>query len=475
MAKVTRYKRVPLNVAGGSNETRSRSVSVARLVNWYPEATQAGVSDATLMPWPGITRIADITDYESAYTDRGMHVFKGITYLVKGFHLYRLNADFTVTQIGVIAGTDYCGMADNGIQMVICNGSTPYSYDGTTLSLLTDITFNPSSVAYDSGQFIFDTDGQQFAVSDPFSTTVRGDSYASPVISPDAFTAPYAFGQVVYMFGADSIEPWAADGGATPPYSIAQQGIIERIGCSAQHGITNTTDFMYFIHRSGTPYRVRGFNAQGFGTAGVIAKFQDYDCAQYRARSFAHDGQQFVLFDFYANNATWVYAETTDTWLQIDSGRSGDRWQAGSGFYNYGQLIFTDNTLPYIYKLDFTNFVNDWGPVTREKTFEFVAGERLGTVRGVYEMSRVVFGVEAGVGLLEGQGEVPLLGVQFTTDGKTWSQEIFVELGRSGEFSRQVEVPFMLQFQQLSIRTRLYDPIGFAFFSAALDVREAGY
>jgi hypothetical protein len=90
-------------------------------------------------------------------------------------------------------------------------------------------------------------------------------------------------------------------------------------------------------------------------------------------------------------------------------------------------------------------------------------------------MSKAVFGLEAGIGLVSGQGEVPVLGVQCSTDGKTWSQEQFVEIGRSGEFTRKVEWFNMLQFQQLAIRTRLYDPVGLAFFSAAIDVREAGY
>ena len=474
MAKVTRFQRVPLNVAGGSNETRSRSVSVAKLSNWYPEPTPAGTSNAALMPFPGITAISSISDYEPAYHDRGMHVFNGVTYFVNGAHLYKLDSALACTQIGVVGGSNYCSFADNGGVMVIFNGSIPYQYDGTTLSQISAITFSPTVVDYIGTYFVFNSDSDQFWVSNSFSVVVEGDNVAISESSPDTFTAPKAFGQMLYLFGTDSIEPWAIATGS-PPFERATQAIMERVGCSAKHGITNTVEFVYFIDKSGIPYKMKGFSVAPFAPIGVIAKIQTYDLTQYRARNLTFDGQHFVIFDFYANNRTWCYSETTDTWFQLDSGPDGDRYQAGSNCFNYNLNIFIDNSIGIIYKLDFENFVNSWGPVIREKTFEFVAGEKLGSVRGVYEMSKVVFGLEAGVGLVSGQGEVPVLGVQCSTDGKTWSQEQFIEIGRSGEFTRKVEWFNMLQFQQLAIRTRLYDPVGLAFFSAAIDVREAGY
>lgn len=473
MAKISRFKRIPLNVAGGMNETRSRAVSVSRLANWYPIATPEGVSSATLMPFPAITQIGTIYNDEQQYEDRGMTVFNGLTYMVKGPYLYRLNADFTTTKIGAIAGTSFCSFANNGLVLVICNGSTPYQYDGTTLSLLSAITFNPQQVTYNSTFFIFDSDAQDFWVSDTFSTAVQGDSRSVPQSSPDRLTVPYSFNQILYLISPDSVEPWVP-AAAIPPFELAVNGIIEKTGCSAKHGVTSTNEAVYFIHKSGTAYRMKGFTAQAFAPSGIVWQLQSLDLENYRARSLSFDGQQFVIFDFYNDNKTWCYSETTDTWLQLDSGEF-NRWQAGSNCFNYGLNIFTDNVKGLVYKLDFYNFVNNWGMIIREKTFDYVSGEKLGEPRGRLEMSRVVFGVEAGMGLISGQGEEPKLGVQFSADGKAWSQEIFLDLGRNGEYSKQVECSYMVQFQQLAIRTRLYDPIGFAFFSAAIDVREAGY
>jgi hypothetical protein len=90
----------------------------------------------------------------NTFADRGCHVFNGITYFVKGANLYRLNRDLTTDLIGAINGTDYCSFADNGGVMVICNGLTPYSYDGATLTSLTSIAFNPSVVAYITTRFV---------------------------------------------------------------------------------------------------------------------------------------------------------------------------------------------------------------------------------------------------------------------------------------------------------------------------------
>ena len=473
MARVSRFQRVPLNVAGGSNQTRSRSVSVAKLSNWYPEPTPAGTSNAALMPFPGITSISVLSG-SANYNDRGMHVFNGVTYFIAGYYLYKLNTNLTTTQIGAVAGVDYCSFADNGGVMVICTGGPVYEYDGATLTINTAIAFSPTVVDYIGTFFVFNSDSDRFWVSNSFSTVVEGDNTAVSESSPDSFTAPKVFGQMLYLFGTDSIEPWALTTGS-PPFERATQAIMERVGCSATHGITNTIEFIYFIDKSGIPYRIKGFNAEAFAPVGVIASLQSYDLTRYRARSLTFDGQHFVIFDFYANNRTWCYSETTDTWFQLDSGAFGDRYQAGSNCANLGLNILLDNTLGIVYKLDFENFVNSWGPVIREKTFEFVAGEKLGNVRGLYELSKAVFGIEAGCGLVSGQGEDPVIGIQCSIDGKTWSQEEFIGLGRSGEFSREIEWFHMVQFRQLAIRTRLYDPVGCSFFSAAVDVREAGY
>ena len=52
--------------------------------------------------------------------------------------------------------------------------------------------------------------------------------------------------------------------------------------------------------------------------------------------------------------------------------------------------------------------------------------------------------------------------------------EEFIEIGRLGDFSREIEWSHFARFQQLSIKVRLSDPIRCVFFSAAVDVREAG-
>jgi len=474
MVKNSRYKRIPLNVAGGSNETRSRAVSVERLVNWYPDSTPTGVSPATLMPWGGLTNVGGVAGSGGNYADRGCHFFKGAVYFVKGTTLYKLSSAYAVTTVGTITGSDYCSFADNGGVMVICNGGTPYSYDGTTLTSLASITFNPSVVTYITTRFVFDSSNDYFYVSDSFSTNVRTANSATSESAPDSFTAPLAFGQMLYLFGENTIEPWQPASGQ-PPFARATQAIMENVGCSAPHGITNTIDFVYFIHKGGIPYRMRGFQVEPIATSGIINKLNNYDCAKYRARSLSFDGQNFVIFDFYDNNATWCFSETTSTWFELTSSTTEARWQGGSYCAAFGENLFFDNTLQHVYKLDLTNFVNDWGPVVREKVFEFLSGEKAGKVRGKMELSRVILGVEAGCGLVSGQGEEPLIGVQVSIDGKTWNQEQFVELGRMGEFSKQVEVSMRVKFQQLALRVRLYDPVGFAFFSAAIDVREAGH
>lgn len=474
MPKVSRFKRIPLNVAGGSDETRSRAVSIATLKNWYPEASPSGVSAAALMPFPALTVVSNATNADTFYADRGMYVFNGVWYAIKGTYLYKIGPDFAPTVIGVISGESMCDMEDNGEVLVITTGAAVYEYNGITLTHRTDITFGPSVVEYLNGKFIFDSSVGNMYNTNPGTTYVDPANAVAAESNPDDFVRPYVFNQTIYLIGTESIEPWRDVGAGNPPFERESQAIIDGIGCSSKFGVTHTPNFMYFIDRSGTCYRLVAYQVQPVSTPAITYQFQKYNLAKYRARTLEFDRQNFVIFDFFEDRKTWVYSETTDTWFELTSGREQGNWIGGSYVFCYGKHLFADSLAQWFYRLNFDSLLNNGTPIVRQKTFDFMSGEKLGNPRAVYELSRVVFGFETGVGLIEGQGDDPLIGVMRSVDGKTWSQEEFLRLGRSGEFSLQVEWCHMVQFQQIAIRVNLYDPVATTFFSAAMDVREAG-
>lgn len=474
MPRTTRFKRVPINIASGINQAQSRAVSITRLSNWYPEATPNGTGAAALYPFPGLSIWGGAIVSEPSYADRGAYVFNGMLYYIKGSYLYSQDADLNIVAIGVIYGANRCQFSDNGTVMIIVTGGPAYQYDGSTLSVLSDITFSPTAITYLNGKFIFNSNTGNFWHTNPGTTSVDGANFAAPESNPDPFVVPYVFNQMLYLFGTETIEPWRDVGVGNPSFERESQAIIDGVGCSSVYGIANTAEFMYFIDRSGGVFRVRSFQADVVSNPAISNTIEEYDLTRYTASAVKFAGHWFVIFNFYADGKTLVFSENTGEFFELTSGNDEGEWQGGSYAFCYGLHHFVGKSGTYVYKLDWDTYFNSNIIAIREKVFDFVCGEKFGDPRAWYECSQIIFGIEPGVGLSEGQGVNPYIMVSRSIDGKTWSNEEFIEIGRAGDFSREIVWSHMCRFQQMAIRVRLSDPVRCVFFSAAIDVREAG-
>lgn len=474
MPRISRYKKNPMNVAAGINQAQSRAVSITNLSNWYPEATPNGTGQAALYPFPGLSIWGGAVVAEPSYLDRGLYVFNSTLYFIKGSYLYSQDESGTATSIGTIYGSNICQFADNGTVMLIVTGGPVYQYDGTSLTVLTDITFNPTSIKYLNGKFIFNSDTGNFWHTNPGTVFVDGANFAAPESNPDPFVAPYVFNQVLYLFGTRTVEPWRDVGSGNPSFERESQAIIDGSGCSSVHGICNTSDFMYFIDRSGVVLRIRSYQADVVSNHAISNIIKGYDLTRYTANAVKFNGHWFVIFNFYNDDKTLVYSENTGEFFNLTSGNSEGAWQGSSYAFCYGLHHFADRTNTYLYKLDWDTYYNSNVITIREKVFDFVCGEKFGDPRGWYETSKFYFGIEPGVGLVDGQGSDPYIMVSVSIDGKTWGNEEFIKIGRLGDFSREIEWSHFVRFQQLAVRVRLSDPVRCVFFSAAVDVRQAG-
>lgn len=473
MPRSTRFKTLPLLVAGGSYQSRSVPASTQRTVHFYPEAVPQGISPVILLPWPGLKLFAS---GGALHFDRGMHVFNDVLYSVSGSNLYSISSAGVKTSIGAIAGGSRTMIANNGAEMVVSNGLTPYSYNGTTLSSLSAITFNPRTVDYLNNQFIFDGDDGRFSVADVGLTTVDGANYATPESAPDDLVVPRVFNQLLYNYGTDSIEPWDNVGNGNPPFERMNGAIIEDVGALSPYAVTNTPDAMYFIGRNGMGYQIKAFQAVVITPPAIAAEFQTYTLTNVFANTITFDGQRFCIFTFPTDGKTWVYGENTGLWFELDHGANGGRYRGGSYAFCYNKHLFHDYETGDIYELDFDTYTNDGETIRRERTLSILAGETMGSPGLSLEMSKLRLSLETGTGLTTGQGQFPKIMVQASMDGgRTWGQETWLDTGTLGDFSKIVEWDNMQVFKQLVIRLVMTDPVKWVLYSASIDLREAGY
>ena len=111
-------------ILGQSYVARSVNAADARMINLYPEATPApeGMEPAYLNRAPGLRRLATV----GTGPIRGMWQYGNYGYVVSGARLYRVDANWTVTNIGGVSGTGPVSMVDNGTQLFIAANPEGY-------------------------------------------------------------------------------------------------------------------------------------------------------------------------------------------------------------------------------------------------------------------------------------------------------------------------------------------------------------
>lgn len=501
MARPSRYNTVQIDLAGSTNLNRSRPVSIQTTKNLYPEvADPGGINRTVLHSWPDIairlTGTAGTTP--TSGPPRGMTTFNGKMYAVTGSKLYEYTVNpaptfvgnfLLETEIGTISQTNQrqCGFASNGETLVITNGSTPYSFDGTTLTALTGITFNPKTVQYLNDRFWFDGADGKFYASDVTSTNVDGANSAFPRSAPDDFVMPVVFDQIIYMFCTTTIEPWAPAATGLPPANRVNQGIIENIGILSPFGVATTPDAMFFISSRGMAYSLRSYVPTLISTPGVTSQFQNYDLSQISASTVNRYGQRFVVFQFLADGVTWAYSTSTNQWLQLSTTTGNELQPFEQGVYEhfYPTEIFNKTFTISNRTKTIGSFIEDTGTTSGlipdrkiyERVLPVIAGETFGKAGKKLRMRKLRISMETGVGTgiyISGNNSGnPVLMVSFSTDGKSFGPEKQIKIGELGT-NKVIEVFNNMEFRRLYIKLKIADQGSFHLYDVSIDLMEAG-
>ena len=167
---------------------------------------------------------------------RGMGLFRNQVsgeeevYGVYGTKLYRINivnavadkdlsaGDVVATEIGTIGEqADVIILSDFAVMLIMVKGGTAYTYDGTTITPITDTDYKPSvSVALDAGRFVYcPADGSPVFWSDVGKPDViQGTSFVDAEFKPDPNKAVYQRKGLIYILGSRSVEVLQYDRGS---------------------------------------------------------------------------------------------------------------------------------------------------------------------------------------------------------------------------------------------------------------------
>lgn len=500
---------VQVPVVGESATSRSRQFSPQSTVNLYPEATPGSRSNVALMCWPGVIGKA-YSPYGANFTDginRGVYVFKNELYEVRDEGLYKItNTGGTLgyqgatsygnpTRIGQIYGTGRCVFADDGVTMVIVADQRVYQYDGTTFSEIIDPNLDdPNAVAFINNQWIYDGLDGGFIVSNVGTPgTFNPLNYATAEALGDDLIRPYAFNQMLYLFGEKSTETWYNSGVGNPPFDRIEGGIIAK-GIAGVYCICNTDQFLYFLGDDRNVYQLISSQIRPVSSAALAHDIENYatvsDCFMFNLKL---EGQDFIVMTFPSEDVTWCYSETTNFWFQLTSGSQGGRYIPNSYAFCYGKHLVGVTEIPItngsdltkysICELDintFTDVANNYyitnGTQIKERIISPINGDLLQEPGKRVMMNKMNLIMQTGVGIPTGQGSAPVVMLSLSTDGgETWTEEYQVSIGAGGAYQTRVEWYHLASFYDGTVKIRFSDPVFVSIERAVLTIDSAGY
>ena len=447
------------------------------MINMYPEIiAEGGKEPAFLNRAPGLRLLTTV----GTGPVRGLWQYGGYGYVVSGNTLYRIDNEYNITTIGVVANDGPVSMADDGNHLFIaCNGPS-FIYNATTLLFgqITDVDFPGAlTVSYLDGYFVFiEPDSQRVWVTELLDPLLIDPlDFASAEGSPDGLVSSITDHSEIWLFGTTSVEVWynAAQGSGFPLIRI--QGAFNEIGCAATYSVAKLDNGLFWLgadnRGQGIVYRSQGYTGVRISTHAVEWQIQQYgDISDAIAYTYQQDGHAFYVLTFPAAQATWVYDIAAQAWHERASFTNGafSRHRSNCQMFFNSEVTVGDFQNGNIYAFDLDVYAD--GAFTQKWLRSWRAlPTGTNTLKRTAQHS-LQLDCEAGVG-----GDTdPQVMLRWSDDGgHTWSNEHWQGMGKTGEYGTRVI--WRRLGMTMKLRDRVYevsgtDPVKIAIMAAELDV-----
>jgi hypothetical protein len=464
-------------ILGSAYVTRSINAANNRMVNLFPEiVSEGGKEPAFLNRAPGLRLLTTV----GTGPVRGLWQYGGYAYVVSGNTLYRVDNQYAITTLGVVANDGPVSMADDGNYLfVACNGpSFVYNATTTVFVQITDVDFPGAlTVSYLDGYFVFiEPDSQRVwvtALLNPLA--VDPLDFASAEGNPDGLVSSITDHSEIWLFGTTSVEVWynAAAGAGFPLQRI--QGAFNEIGCAATFSVAKLDNGLFWLgadnRGQGIVYRSQGYTGVRISTHAIEWQIQQYgDISDAIAYTYQQDGHAFYVLTFPTAEATWVYDIAAQAWHERASFSNGEfsRHRSNCQMFFNSEVTVGDFQNGNLYAFDLEVYAD--GPRIQKWLRSWRA-----LPTGTNTLKRTAhhslqLDCETGVG---GNTD-PEVMLRWSDDGgHTWSNEHWKPMGQVGEYGTRVIWRRLGMSSKL--RDRVYeisgtDPIKIAIMAAELDV-----
>lgn len=458
---------------GLGNKGKSPNVNAQQRVNLYVEIQQDPESNGlTLYPTPGTTTFVNF----GANPARGLYQKGDVAYEVNGTTLWEISFTGVMTSRGtILTSSGRVDITDNGLQMLIVDGAFGYIYTFATNTLvqITDVDFPASTTcAFLNGYFIVQkTDSAQFYISALYDgLSWDALEFATAESDPDDLVRVMVDNGIVHLFGEKTTEFWGDSGAADFPFARIGSSAIEW-GLAARWSLCKFMNSLIFLGKNELG-AVQVFILNGSSAVPVSNPEMDYVFSQYaaveNATAFTYmvSGHPMYQINFPTADESWVFDGQSKAWSRMQYSTGGrHRAEIQVNFFN--RSLVSDYENGKLYYFDQNVYTDDGAVIVRE----FVSRHNKGG--DFIQISQLWLEMEAGVGLVSGQGENPQVMMQISRDGgHEWGGEVWASIGAMGKYRKRAVWNRLGQARDWLFKFRVTDPVKTVFVAAWANFRK---
>lgn len=445
----------------GLQNGQSTVITAKLLTNMYCEIRPVGEKSQLVgLGFPGLDLFADFGDTPV----RGMLPVEqnDLLYCVHRGVLKEVNnAGVSVNRGSLNTTSGSVGMAHNGTQVGIVDGTNMYIYNTVTLAFaqVTDVDFpvNPTSITYQDGYFIVGFDNGRFYISALY------DGLAWAALD---FTRVNATAGRLQRIFSDHGELIAFQDIATSFYGNTGaldfpfariQGAEAEWGLAARYSVVKFDDSVAFLCKNRMGEVIVG-KLSGHAVTQISNPDMDKIINGYAVISdavgmaYMLGGHPMYQINFPSAGYSWSYDSTTHIWSKRKSaGISRQLCERGAPYLS--KIVFSDYDLGRLYKLNPASLTENGSPIEAE-----IIGEHWDRELSWLNIKKIRLDIEVGTQEFDASGSNVML--QISRDGgKTYGFEMWKSCGKLGDYTRTVEWRRLGSSRRLNCKFRITDPL----------------
>lgn len=397
-------KRLP--ILTGAYQARSIIASAQRCVNLYPELNEDKQAPVPVTHYPTPGLIKKWTPPAAGVNRCVYRASNGQLFTVVDDKVFYVNSDFVETLLGTIAKKIVTPivMADNGISLILVDGSTTgYAIDLTThaFAVINDPNFlGGTRVDYVDTFFVLNvpnTNQWYISLSNVTFGNLTAGTITPPNIyaafdpldivaksgNPDPISACIVMHRNVWPIGVLTSEAWYNSGSADFAFA-AVPGVFIEHGCIAPYSIAEQDMAIFWLSQDKQGKCVVFKGDASYGISEVSSKGIEYIFSRFATVDdaiggcYMQLGHAFYVITFPTEQRTFAMELKTQQWHELAyTTQNGDlqRHRANCWTFAYGMNLIGDWQNGKIYQLDFNTFTDDGNPITRIRTFPHLMNE----------------------------------------------------------------------------------------------------